>query len=84
LIDSKTMADEKILETLVKKVDGLADDARGNSFKLDRLENMIEGLTSNVKTLSGQFNDVGIMAINDHKRIDTLQDRVDVLEAEAH
>ena len=78
------MSDEKILETLVKKVDGLADDARSNSFKLDRLENMIEGLTSNVKTLSGQFNDVGIMAIDDHTRIGKLEERVDALESEAH
>ncbi len=78
------MSDEKILETLVKKVDGLADDARSNSFKLDRLENMIDGLTSNVKTLSGQFSDVGIMAIDDHKRVGKLEERVGVLEAEVH
>lgn len=96
------MSDEKILETLVKKVDGLADDARSNGYRLDKLENRIDqleqnhgekfdvvaslvrGVASDLKTLSAQFKDVGVMAINDNGRIDDLEKRVDVLEAQAH
>ena len=78
------MAGEKLIETLVKKVDGVASDVRTNSYKLDRLETMLESLTSNVKVLSGQFNDVGGMAIKDHKRIESLEKRVDDLEVGVH
>ncbi len=74
----------QFIEVASQKFDGLTADVRTNSFHLERLESMIEGLTSNVRTLSSQFNDVGIMAINDHKRIDNLEERVDVLESEAH
>lgn len=78
------MADEKLIETLVMKVDGVASDVRTNSYKLDRLETMLETLSTNIKTLSGQFNDVGTVAIKDHKRIDNMEKRVDALEAEVH
>ncbi len=86
------MSDEKILEILVKKVDGLADDVRSNSFKLDRLEgklDKVEGKLDNVasdlKLLSGQFTGVAGMAIKDHHpRIGKLEERVDVLEGEVH
>ncbi len=37
-----------------------------------------------VATLSGQFRDVASMAIKDNGRIDNLEERVEVLEAEAH
>ena len=78
------MAEEKLIETLVKKVDGVASDVRTNSYKLDRLETMLENLTSNVKVLSGQFSDVGGRAIKDHKRIESLEKRVDDLEVGVH
>ena len=72
---------EKLLETVVKKVDGLADDVRTNSFKLDRLEQKVanvdekvDHLSSDLHTLSRQFNDVGIMAIKDSRRIDDVSD----------
>lgn len=78
------MSDEKILETIVKKVDGMAGDVRGNSYKLDRLENMIELLSSNVNTLSAQFNAVGSMAIKDHERINNIEERVEILDGGAH
>jgi outer membrane murein-binding lipoprotein Lpp len=34
--------------------------------------------------LSGQFNGIGSMAIDDHKRIDALEKRVDDLEGATH
>jgi len=89
------MSDEKLLETLIKKVDGLADDVRSNSYKLDRLENRVETgfgqvndsldkLRSDFRVLSGQFNDVGSLAIKDSARIDELETRVEVLESGTH
>ena len=90
--DSKFKSDiTELLDTVVKKVDGLASDVRTNSFKLDRVETKVDridvelkDLKSAVTTLSGQFSDVGVMAIKDHQRIDDLGKRVDNLESEVH
>ena len=90
--DSKFKSDiTELLDTVVKKVDGLASDVRTNSFKLDRVETKVDridvelkDLKSAVTTLSGQFSDVGVMAIKDHQRIDDLGKRVDDLESEVH
>ena len=108
-----------LLDTVVKKVDGLSSDVRTNSFrfdhmetrfdrmetkvdrmetrfdrmetrfdqletKVDRIDIDLKDLKSDVQTLSGQFSDVGVMAIKDHKRVDNLEERVDILESEAH
>ena len=90
--DSKFKSDiTELLDTVVKKVDGLASDVRTNSFKLDRVETKVDridvelkDLKSAVTTLSGQFSDVGVMAIKDHQRIDDLGKSVDNLESEVH
>lgn len=81
----------RFVEVASQKFDGLTADVRTNAFKLDRLENglsrveeKLDRVTSDVKILSGQFNDVAGMAIDDHKGIGKLEERVDVLEAEAH
>lgn len=88
----------KLIETVIQKVDGLASDVRTNSFKIDSMEaNMsqmdarlgrvevdLSRLRTDVKTLTGQFNDVGVMAIKDNQRIDTLEQRVGVLEEGVH
>ena len=88
----------RFVDVAEKKFDGITSDVRTNSFKMDRLETKINGLETNVeklsstvndlssdvKTLSSQFKDVGVMAIKNHKRIDNLEERVDVLEAEVH
>lgn len=94
--------DEKKLDTLVKKVDGMAEDVRSNGYRLDRLENRIDRLEQNhgekldtlaalvrevgsdLRALSAQFKDVGVMAIKDNDRIADLEKRVDVLESQAH
>jgi chromosome segregation ATPase len=82
MLDFKTEM-MRFVETTSKKFDGLTADVRTNSFKLDRMETRfdqletkvdridveLKDLKSDVKTLSGQFSDVGIMAINHHKRI---------------
>lgn len=81
----------KFVEVANHKFDGLTADVRTNAFKLDKLENglnrveeKLEGVSTDLKQLSRQFNDVGGMAIKDSARIDELEKRVDVLEAQAH
>ena len=44
----------------------------------------VKELKDNVRVLSGQFSDVGSMAIKDHKRIDDLEQRADILEQKPH
>ncbi len=78
------MADDLLIEKLVKSVDGIASDVRSNSFKLDRLETMIGNLSIEVKTLSGQFTDVAGMSIQDHQRIDDIETRLDIVEGKAN
>jgi BMFP domain-containing protein YqiC len=39
--------DEKKLDILVKKLDGVADDVRTNGYRLDKLENRIDQLEIN-------------------------------------
>ena len=75
---------KQFLETVIKKVGGVADDVRTNSFKLDRLEQKVDRLSSDFQTLSSQFNDVGVVAIKDSGRIDGLEKRVGDLEANIH
>jgi len=72
------------IDRLETKVDGL-------ETKVDKLETSVAQLKSDVttvktdlRTLSGQFSDVGIMAIKDHQRIDSLESRVDILEQKPH
>ena len=55
----------------------MRSELRENTTRLGSLENKVD-------TLSGQFNDVGVMAIQDHQRIDVLEHRVDNLEKGVH
>jgi predicted nucleic acid-binding Zn-ribbon protein len=89
---------KRLMEVVIQKVDGLASDVRTNTYSIDRLETKVDGLETKVdrleadvksiktelRTLSGQFNDVGIMAIKDHNRVDDLEQRVDILEQKPH
>ncbi|MEO5857591.1 MAG: hypothetical protein ABIR33_01450 [Pyrinomonadaceae bacterium] len=59
----------RLMEVVVQKVDGLASDVRTNTYAIDRLENKVDTINSSLKelksdfpALSGQFNDVGVMA----------------------
>jgi len=69
------------LDKLEQRIDHLQLD---HGEKFDAIATMLRDLSVEVKTLSGQFKDVGVMAINDHKRIDDLEERVRLLETEAH
>jgi len=82
----------RFIEVANQKFDGLTADVRTNAFKLDRLENglnqvseKLDSVASDVKGLSGQFKDVAGMMVRDHHpRIDRLEERLDVIESEAH
>lgn len=81
----------KFVEVANHKFNGLTSDIRTNGFKLDKVENglnrveeKLEGVSTDLRQLSRQFNDVGGMAIKDSGRIEELEKRVDVLEAQAH
>jgi outer membrane murein-binding lipoprotein Lpp len=69
---------------LETKFGGLETKVDGLETKVDRLESDMKVVTSELRTLSGQFSDVGIMAIKDHQRIDSLESRVDILEQKPH
>jgi outer membrane murein-binding lipoprotein Lpp len=72
------------IERLETKFGGLETKVDGLETKVDRLESDMKVVTSELRTLSGQFSDVGIMAIKDHQRIDSLESRVDILEQKPH
>ena len=76
-----------ILQKMQKSVGGL-DELR---MEVRDIRNELRDTNSNVKILnqkvdglSSQFNDVGVMAIKDHTRVNNLEARVDALEAEVH
>ena len=69
---------------LETKFGGLETKVDGLETKVDRLESDMKVVKSELRTLSGQFSDVGIMAIKDHQRIDSLEGRVDILEQKPH
>lgn len=81
----------KFVEVANHRFDGLTSDVRTNGFKLDKLENglnrveeKLEGGSTDLKQVSRQFYDVGGMSIKDNGRIDDIEKRVDGLEAQAH
>ena len=75
--------ENKVIQ-LEGKVDQLEVKVDQFSKELGEFGSDLKNLRSDVATLSGQFNDVGIMAIKDHKRVDNLEDRVHILEQKPH
>ena len=72
------------IDQLETKVDRLQTDIIAIKDDVSSLIGDANTLKLDVRTLSGQFNDVGIMAIKDHKRVDNLEQRVDILEQKPH
>ena len=52
--------------------------------RINKVETKLDNVSADLKLFPRQFNDVGSAAIKDHKRIDTLEERVDNLEAGVH
>lgn len=74
-------SDVKALNSDVK---ALNSDVKALNSDVKALNSNLKALNKKVDILSGQFQDVGVMAVKDHKRIDFLEQRVDVLESEPH
>lgn len=75
---------ENKFDNLETKIDRLESDMITLKGDVSSLKRDVSTLKSDVKILSGQFSDVGIMAIKDHQRIDSLEHRVDILEQKPH
>lgn len=67
-----------------KEVRDIGNELRDNTAKLGENTANLTSLATEMRVLSGQFTDVGVMAIEDHTRVDNLEARVDALEAEVH
>src|SRR5258708_1117921 len=69
------------LDKLEQRIEHLALD---NGEKLGAIASKIGELSSELRTLASQFNAVGPITIRDTERIDRLEERVGILEAEIH
>jgi outer membrane murein-binding lipoprotein Lpp len=68
------------LDKLEQRIEHLAQD---HGARFDAIALKIRELSSDLKTLTSQFNRVGSLAIGDTERINQLEERVGALEAEA-
>lgn len=75
---------ESRFEGLETKFGDLETRFEGLETRFEGLETGFQSLTSEVRVLSAQFNDVGVMAIADNGRITDVEKRVEVLEAGTH
>ena len=66
-----------LLNKLIKKADETTD-------SLGSVRSDLDSLSTDVKILSRQFNDVGQMAIKDHLLLEKVDERLSVLEGEVH
>lgn len=66
-----------LLSNLIVRTNETASDIKVVKEKIDSLDVKLQ-------MISGQFNDVGLMAIEDHKRVDNIEKRVSDLEAGVH
>ena len=66
-----------LLDKLIKKADETTD-------SLGNVRSDLDSLSTDVKILSRQFNDVGQMAIKDHLLLEKVDERLSVLEGEVH
>ena len=52
--------------------------------RFDQVDEKLVSLQSDVRTLTGQLNDVGVLAIKDSGRIDDHEKRISDVEANIH
>ena len=75
---------ERFQSEVIQSLQKLITKSIEHDQQFDSLKSQITEVALNLKTLSGQFSDVGAMAIKDHQRIDSLEKRVDDIEAGVH
>ncbi len=88
----------RFIEIANHKFDGITSDIRTQSFRIDKLEarfdqtdekintlvNVILDLSGSIKTVSSQVGSVVSKVIENEERLERLEDRVEILEGEAH
>lgn len=81
----------RLLHTVIGKVDGLATslnrveaDVRVLKTDVRALETRFDRLDAKVDLLTGRFEDVARVVIEDTQRITSLEGRVDILESKAN
>jgi outer membrane murein-binding lipoprotein Lpp len=85
----------RFAEVANQKFDGLTDDVRSVTYRIDkleassnarfdRLENNVSAVAEKVNLMSKQFKAVAGKVMTNDQRLDGLESRVDVLEGEAH
>jgi hypothetical protein len=72
------------MDELRLEVRDMRSELRDTRSELRENTSGLNSLTEKVNVLSGQFSDVGVMAIKDHKRVDDIEHRVDILEQKPH
>jgi chromosome segregation ATPase len=90
-LDKKFDGLETRFDGLEKKFDGLENKVDQLGTKVDEIDDKVKKnnyairvIDGNLTLLSNQFSDVVSKVITDHKRIDSLEDRVDNLESGIH
>lgn len=72
------------LEGLETDVSGIKTDVSGIKADVAKLEREVSKNGQKLDVLTGQFNDVAVMAIEDNKRITKLEKDVEDLQSNIH
>jgi len=72
------------LDHLESKLDHLESGLARVEVKVDRVEIDLKAVALDVKVVSGQFQDVALMAMKDHTRIDNLEKHMENPEPGIH
>lgn len=74
----------RMMKLAILKLGDLEKEVRDNTQRIGSLESEVSNNTQILKTLSGQFNDVAVMALEDNKRITKLETEVAELQSNIH
>ena len=81
---AEQIEDERFKSEVMRMLGNLVTKANEHDKKLDGLSSKVDGVSSDLKLLTRQFNDVGSVAIKDHPSINSLEERVGNLETGVH
>ena len=71
----------RLLQTAISKVDGLETKVGGLETKINENTRELKSLQTDIRVLSGQFQDVAGLVVKDTQRISNLEDRVMAVES---
>jgi hypothetical protein len=81
---AEEMPDGRFKSEVMILLGNLINKADETTSSLENVRTDINSLSADVKVLSKQFNEVGLMSIKDHSRIDDVEERLSILEGEVH